>query len=85
MAHSETVLKQLIAFYRDMNLTLLPKSIMQDKNFVHIIVGVSFWLCWLGSYRGEKGLRDITDNLKAQGKRLYHLGMKNTSKATLAR
>ncbi len=39
----------------------------------------------VGQLSGRKSLRDITDNLKAQGKRLYHLGMKNTSKATLAR
>ncbi len=39
----------------------------------------------IGQLSGRKSLRDITDNLKAQGKRLYHLGMKHTSKATLAR
>ena len=33
----------------------------------------------------RNSLRDITDNLMAQGKRLYHLGMKRTINATLAR
>ena len=39
----------------------------------------------IGQLSGRKSLRDITDNLKAQGNRLYHLGMKRTTKATLAR
>jgi len=33
----------------------------------------------------EKSLRDIIKNLKAQHNRLYHLSMKPTSRATLAR
>ena len=39
----------------------------------------------IGQLSGRKSLRDITDNLKAQQSRLYHLGMKSTSRATLAR
>lgn len=39
----------------------------------------------IGQLSGRKSLRDITDNLKAQQNRLYHLGMKPTSRATLAR
>ena len=39
----------------------------------------------MGQVSGRKSLRDITSNLKAQGKRLYHLGMKSTATATLAR
>ncbi len=39
----------------------------------------------IGQLSGRKSLRDIVDNLKAQQRRLYHLGMKPTSRATLAR
>ena len=39
----------------------------------------------IGQLSGRKSLRDITDNLKVQQNRLYHLGMKPTSRATLAR
>lgn len=39
----------------------------------------------VGQLSNRKSLRDITDNLKAQQSRLYHLGMKPTSRATLAR
>lgn len=34
---------------------------------------------------GRKSLRDVVENLKAQGHKLYHLGMKQVSRATLAR
>lgn len=34
---------------------------------------------------GRKSLRDLVGNIGAQGKRIYHLGMKTTSRATLAR
>lgn len=33
----------------------------------------------------RNSLRDLTENLKAQGSKLYHLGMKKTTRATLAR
>ena len=39
----------------------------------------------IGQLSGRKSLRDITHNLKAQQNRLYHLGMRQTSRATLAR
>ncbi len=39
----------------------------------------------IGQLSGRKSLRDITDNLKAQHNRLYRLGMRPTSRATLAR
>jgi hypothetical protein len=38
----------------------------------------------IGRLSGRKSPRDITDNLKAQSRRLYHLGMKDTSRATSA-
>ena len=33
----------------------------------------------------RKSLRDVVENLKAQGQKLYHLGMKKVSRATLDR
>jgi hypothetical protein len=39
----------------------------------------------IGQLSDRKSLRDITDNLKTQHARLYHLGMKPTLRATLAR
>jgi hypothetical protein len=34
---------------------------------------------------GRKSLRDLTDNINAQGRRIYHLGMRRISRASLAR
>lgn len=34
---------------------------------------------------GRKSLRDVVENLKAQGHKLYHLGMKKVFRSTLAR
>jgi hypothetical protein len=34
---------------------------------------------------GRKSLRDLNSNLAVAGKSIYHLGMKPTSRATLAR
>jgi hypothetical protein len=31
---------------------------------------------------GRKSLRDVVENLKAQGYKLYHLGMKTASRST---
>ncbi len=37
----------------------------------------------IGQLSGRKSLRDITDNLKAQHPKLYHLEIKKTSSAIL--
>lgn len=34
---------------------------------------------------GRKSLRDVVENVKAQSRKLYHLGMKTVSRSTLAR
>ncbi len=39
-----------------------------------------FMAILIGQLSGRKSLCDITDNLKAQQNRLYHLGMKPTSR-----
>jgi hypothetical protein len=39
----------------------------------------------IGQLSGRKSLRDLTENLTVQQKRLYHLGMKPTAKSTMAR
>lgn len=39
----------------------------------------------IGQLSDIKSLRDIVENLRVQQRRLYHLGMKSTSRATLAR
>ena len=84
MAHYNTILHQII--------TLIPRHVFDRHADLHHS-GQKFrsynrWSRFtdmlIGQLSGRKSLRDITDNLKAQSRRLYHLGMKDTSRATLA-
>lgn len=85
MAHYNTILHQII--------TLIPRHVFDRHAALHHS-GQKFrsynrWSQFMamltGQLSGRKSLRDITDNLKAQFRCLYHLGMKETSRATLAR
>lgn len=39
----------------------------------------------LGQLSGRGSLRDLTDNMSAQGRRLYHLGCRQVTRSTVAR
>lgn len=85
MAHYNTILHQMT--------TLLPRHDFEYLATIHHI-GQKFrsynrwsqfmamFICQLTS---RKSLRDLVANLKAQGNRLYHLGIRLPSRATLAR
>jgi len=85
MAHSDTVLKQLIALVSRYEFDALAKIHHAGQKFRSYSRWSQFLAMLIGQMSGRRSLRDITDNLKAQGQCLYHLGMKKTSKATLAR
>ncbi len=85
MAYNDTVLKQLIALLPRYEFDALAKVHHAGQKFRSYNRWSQFLAMLIGQLSGRKSLRDITDNLKAQGTRLYHLGMKKTSKATLAR
>jgi hypothetical protein len=85
MAYSDTVLKQLIAFVPRYEFDALAACHHAGQKFRSFNRWSQFLAMLIGQLTGRKSLRDITDNLKAQGKRFYHLGMKQTTKATLAR
>ena len=65
-------------------MTVMLLSIIRDRNSVRTTRWSRFTVMLIGRLSGRKSLRDITDNLKAQSRRLYHLGMKDTSRATSA-
>ena len=85
MAYSDTVLKQLIALVPRYEFDALAKVYHAGQKFRSYNRWSQFLAMLIGQMSGRRSLRDITDNLKAQGQRLYHLGMKKTCKATLAR
>jgi len=85
MAHYNTILSQITA--------LIPRHVFDDHADIHhsgqkfrsYDRWSQFMAMLIGQLSGRKSLRDIVENLKAQQRRLYHLGMKPTSRATLAR
>jgi len=85
MAYSDTVLKQLIALIPRYEFDALAATHHAGQKFRSFNRWSQFLAMLIGQLSGRKSLRDITDNLKAQGNRLYRHGMKRTTKATLAR
>jgi hypothetical protein len=85
VAHYNTIPHQII--------TLIPRHVFDRHALLHhsgqkfrsYNRWSQFMAMLIGRISGRKSLRDITDNLKAQSRRLYHLGIKDTSRATLAR
>ena len=85
MAHYSTVLNQITSFISRHDFEYHAKIHHTGQKFRSYNRWSQFMAMLIGQLSGRRSLRDITDNLKAQGKRLYHLGMKPTSRATLAR
>jgi Transposase DDE domain/Domain of unknown function (DUF4372) len=85
MAYSDTVIKQLLALVPRYEFDTLGQLHHAGQKFRSYNRWSQFLAMLIGQLSGRTSLRDITDNLMAQGKRLYHLGMKRTTKATLAR
>ena len=85
MSHYNTVLHQIIA--------LIPRHVFDRQAALHhsgqkfrsYNRWSQFMAMLIGQLSGRKSLRDIIDNLKARCRCLYHLGMKETSRSTLAR
>lgn len=85
MAHSNTILSQIAAFFPRHDFEKLAKSHHTGQKFRSFSRWSQFLAMTIAQLSGRKSLRDITTNIKAQGHRIYHLGMRKTSRATLAR
>ena len=85
MADSSTVLSQLLVHIDRHEFDQMATRHHQGQKFRSYNRWSQFLAMLMGQLSGRKSLRDITGNLKAQSKRLYHLGMKPTATATLAR
>jgi len=85
MAHYNTILSQITAFIPRHNFDSLADIHHSGQKFRSYSRWSQFMAMLIGQLSARKSLRDITDNLKAQHSRLYYLGMKPTSRATLAR
>ena len=76
MAHYNTILSQITTFSRDMNLKDWPKIHHRGQKFRSFNRWSQFLAMMIAQLSGRKSLRDLVDNITAQGMRLYHLGMK---------
>jgi len=85
MAHYNTILSQITAFIPRHDFDHHAEIHHSGQKFRSYNRWSQFMAMLTGQLTGRKSLRDITDNFKAQQSRLYHLGMKPTSRATLAR
>lgn len=85
MAYCNTVLNQIASFFPRHDFEKLANRYHQGQKFRSFNRWSQFLAMTIAQLTGRKSLRDLVGNIAAQGKRIYHLGMKPTSRATLAR
>jgi len=85
MAHCNTVLNQVIRFFKRHEFESLAKKHHVGQKYRSFSRWSQFVAMLTGQLTGRKSLRDLVENLKAQGNKLYHLGMKNVPRSTLSR
>ena len=79
-AYNDTVLMQLLALIPRYEFDALAAMHHSGQIFRSSNRWSQFLAMLIGQLSGRISLRDITDNLMAQGNRLYRLGMKRTAK-----
>jgi hypothetical protein len=85
MAHSNTILNQLTALFPRHDFESLAKVHHKGQKFRSFSRWSQFLAMMVAQLSGRKSLRDLVANINAQGHRIYHLGMRQTTRATLAR
>jgi hypothetical protein len=85
MAHHNTILSQIVALFPRHEFESLAKAHHVGQKFRSFNRWSQFLAMMIAQLSGRKSLRDLAANLQAQGRRFYHLGLRTTSRATLAR
>ena len=85
MAHSNTIINQIAAFFPRHDFGQLVKIYITDQKLSSFTRWSQFLAMMTGQPPGRKSLRDLVSNIRVHGRRIYHLGMKPTCKSTLAR
>ena len=85
MAHNNTVISQVVRFFKRHEFETLARKHHVGQQFRSFSRWSQFTAMLVGQLTGRKSLRDLVDNLKAQGHKLYHLGTKDVPRSTLAR
>jgi hypothetical protein len=85
MSYCNTILNQITSLFPRHEFEKLAKSHHTGQKFRSFSRWSQFLAMTIAQLSGRKSLRDLVTNINAQGRRIYHLGMKPTSRATLAR
>lgn len=85
MSHHNTVLSQLLKFIPRHEFDPLAKQHHTGQKLRKMSRWAQFVTMSVAQLSGRASLRDVVDNVRAQTKRMYHLGMNTISRSTLAR
>ena len=85
MTHCNTVFHQMLQIFSRHEFDQLAEQHHVGQKFRSFNRWSQFGALFMGQLTGRKSLRDITANMTVHGKKLYHLGFSNISRATLAR
>ncbi len=85
MAHTNTIFSQLLKFIPRHEFEKLAAEHHAGRKLRQVTRWSQFISMMLGQMTGRLSLRDIEDNMRAQSKRLYHLGARPIAKSSLAR
>ncbi len=85
MAHSNTVLAQLLKLIDRHDFQMLENGPFRpQRKYRTLSRWGQFTTMLFAQITGRASLRDISESLRAQGGRLYHLGIRQVKKSTLA-
>lgn len=85
MAHCSTVLSQIVRILPRHEFQSLAKKFHVGQKFRSFSRWTQFVALLTAQLTGRDSLRDIVENMTAQAGKLYHLGVKTFSRATLCR
>lgn len=85
MAHCNTILSQIASFIPRHDFEKLAKIYHGGQKFRSFSRWSQFMAMTIAQLTGRKSLRDLVSNIAIRGRNIYHLGMRPTSRATLAR
>jgi len=85
MAYHTTILRQIIDLFPRHEFESIAKDHHRGQKFRSFNRWSQFLAMFIGQLSGRKSLRDLVMNIAAQSNKLYHLGIKPCSRATLAR
>jgi len=85
VAHSSTVLSQIVRIFSRHEFKSLADKHHVGQKFRSFSRWTQFVALLTAQLTGRDSLRDIVENMSAQSSKLYHLGVKPFSRATLSR